>query len=402
MSPYPHLFQPLDLGFLTLANRIVMGSMHTRLESLDRPIERITRFYVERARGGAGLIITGGFSPNAEGLMEPGAPIFNEAEQIAEHRPVTDAVHAAGGRIALQILHAGRYAKVDGAVGPSTIASPINPNAPAAHERGRHRAHHRGLRRDRGAGARGRLRRRRDHGARKATSSTSSPRRAPTTAPMPGAAASRTGCGWAREIMAAVRARVGARLPRHLPRVLDRSGAGRPDRRGDRRRGAGRGGGRRRHHQPGHRLARGARADHRPEGAARGLGVRGAPAEGGGAHPRHRLEPHQHARGGRGDPGARRRRPGVDGAADAGRPRVRQQGARGPRRRDQRVHRLQPGVPRSRSSPGAWRPAWSIRRPAARSSSTSPRPRAPSASPWWVPGRRASPAPSPRPSAGIA
>jgi 2,4-dienoyl-CoA reductase (NADPH2) len=128
--PYPHLFEPLDLGFLTLANRIAMGSMHTRLESLDRPIERITRFYVERARGGAGLIITGGFSPNAEGLMEPGAPIFNEHGQIAEHRPVTDAVHAAGGRIALQILHAGRYAKVEGAVGPSTIASPINPNAP--------------------------------------------------------------------------------------------------------------------------------------------------------------------------------------------------------------------------------------------------------------------------------
>jgi 2,4-dienoyl-CoA reductase (NADPH2) len=130
MSPYPHLFQPLDLGFLTLANRVVMGSMHTRLETLDRPIERIVRFYVERARGGAGLIITGGFSPNDEGLMEPGAPLFNSAEQMAEHRPVTDAVHAAGGRIALQILHAGRYARIPEAVGPSTIASPINSNAP--------------------------------------------------------------------------------------------------------------------------------------------------------------------------------------------------------------------------------------------------------------------------------
>ena len=130
MSPYPHLFQPLDLGFLTLANRVVMGSMHTRLETMDRPTERIVRFYVERARGGAGLIITGGFSPNDEGLMEPGAPIFNSAEQLAEHRPVTDAVHAAGGRIALQILHAGRYARIPEAVGPSTIASPINSNAP--------------------------------------------------------------------------------------------------------------------------------------------------------------------------------------------------------------------------------------------------------------------------------
>src|SRR5205823_6364555 len=96
----------------------------------DRPIERIARFYVERARGGAALIITGGFSPNAEGQMEPGGPLFDQAEQIGEHRPIADAVHAAGGRIALQILHAGRYARVEGAVGPSAIASPINPRAP--------------------------------------------------------------------------------------------------------------------------------------------------------------------------------------------------------------------------------------------------------------------------------
>ena len=237
MSSYPHLFRPLDLGFLTLANRIVMGSMHTRLESLDRPIERIARFYVERARGGAGLIITGGFSPNAEGLMEPGAPIFNEAEQIAEHRPVTDAVHAAGGRIALQILHAGRYAKIDGAVGPSTIASPINPNAPAPHERGRHPAHHRRLRRDRGAGARGRLRRRRDHGLGRLShqrvhrAAHQRPHRCLGRQPGEPAAAGH------RDHGRGARARR-ARLPRHLPRVLDRPRAGRTDRRGDRRRGA--------------------------------------------------------------------------------------------------------------------------------------------------------------------
>src|ERR1700674_4088225 len=103
MSPYPHLFQPLDLGFMALPNRIVMGSMHTRLETLDRPMERIARFYVERAKGGAALIITGGFSPNEEGLMEPGAPILASPAHLHEHRPVTDAVHAAGGRIALQI-----------------------------------------------------------------------------------------------------------------------------------------------------------------------------------------------------------------------------------------------------------------------------------------------------------
>jgi len=130
MSAFPHLFRPLDLGSIRLANRIVMGSMHTRLETLDRPLERIARFYVDRARGGAALIITGGFSPNAEGLMEPGAPLFDSPEQLGEHRPITQAVHDAGGRIALQILHAGRYARVPEAVGPSTIASPINPNAP--------------------------------------------------------------------------------------------------------------------------------------------------------------------------------------------------------------------------------------------------------------------------------
>jgi len=136
MTSYPNLFQPLRVGSLTLANRIVMGSMHTRLETLDRPIERIARFYVERARGGAALIITGGFSPNQEGLMEPGGPLFDRAEQIGEHRPITDAVHAAGGRIALQILHAGRYARVEGAVGPSAIASPINPRAPRRMDEG--------------------------------------------------------------------------------------------------------------------------------------------------------------------------------------------------------------------------------------------------------------------------
>jgi 2,4-dienoyl-CoA reductase (NADPH2) len=130
MTAFPHLFRPIDLGSVRLANRIVMGSMHTRLETLDRPLERVARFYVERARGGAALIITGGFSPNAEGLMEPGAPLFDSREQLGEHRPITQAVHDAGGRIALQILHAGRYARVPEAVGPSAIASPINRNAP--------------------------------------------------------------------------------------------------------------------------------------------------------------------------------------------------------------------------------------------------------------------------------
>ncbi len=169
MASFPLLFQPLDLGFTVLANRIVMGSMHTRLETLDRPIERVKRFYEERAKGGVALIITGGFSPNEEGLMEPGAPILDKAEQLAEHRPITEAVHAAGSKIALQILHAGRYGAHERNVGPSAVASPINPRVAAPHERGGHPAHHRRLRHHRRAGARSRLRRRRDHGLGRAT-----------------------------------------------------------------------------------------------------------------------------------------------------------------------------------------------------------------------------------------
>jgi 2,4-dienoyl-CoA reductase (NADPH2) len=130
MTDFPSLLKPLDLGFTTLANRAIMGSMHTRLETLDRPLERIARFYADRARGGAALIITGGFSPNEEGLLEPKGPMLNSAHQLGEHVPITRAVHEAGGKIALQILHAGRYAVHELSVGPSTLPSPINPRPP--------------------------------------------------------------------------------------------------------------------------------------------------------------------------------------------------------------------------------------------------------------------------------
>ena len=130
MPLYPRLLAPLDLGFTTLSCRAIMGSMHTRLETLDRAPERIARFYADRARGGAALIITGGFSPNADGLIEPNGPVLDRPDQIAEHRHITDAVHAAGGKIALQILHAGRYATHELSVGPSDRASPINPRPP--------------------------------------------------------------------------------------------------------------------------------------------------------------------------------------------------------------------------------------------------------------------------------
>jgi 2,4-dienoyl-CoA reductase (NADPH2) len=130
MTDFPSLLKPLDLGFTTLANRAIMGSMHTRLETLDRPLERIARFYADRARGRAALIITGGFSPNEEGLLEPNGPVLNSPHQLGEHAPITRAVHEAGGKIALQILHAGRYAVHELSVGPSTLPSPINPRAP--------------------------------------------------------------------------------------------------------------------------------------------------------------------------------------------------------------------------------------------------------------------------------
>ena len=130
MPEFPSLLKPLDLGFTTLANRAIMGSMHTRLETLDRPLERIARFYADRARGGAALIITGGFSPNDEGLLEPKGPVLNSRDQIGEHAPITRAVQEAGGKIALQILHAGRYAVHELSVGPSTLPSPINPRPP--------------------------------------------------------------------------------------------------------------------------------------------------------------------------------------------------------------------------------------------------------------------------------
>ena len=132
MTPYPRLFEPLALRSLTLKNRIVMGSMHTRLECADRPAERLAAFYAERARGEASLVITGGVSPDSAGRMEEDSLVFNRRDQLPFHRRIVDAVHAAGAPICLQILHAGRYAKLDELVGASGIPSPINRRKPRA------------------------------------------------------------------------------------------------------------------------------------------------------------------------------------------------------------------------------------------------------------------------------
>jgi 2,4-dienoyl-CoA reductase (NADPH2) len=126
-SSYPHLFEPLDLGFTTLKNRIFMASMHVRFELLDRPVERAAAFYAERARGGTALLVTGGYGPNQQGVIEAGADCLNSPDQVVEESKIPAAVHEAGGKIVLQILHAGRYAKVDNPVGASSLPSPINP-----------------------------------------------------------------------------------------------------------------------------------------------------------------------------------------------------------------------------------------------------------------------------------
>ncbi|MCF2905823.1 NADPH-dependent 2,4-dienoyl-CoA reductase [Octadecabacter sp. CECT 8868] len=129
MSTYPLLLAPLDLGFTTLKNRVLMGSMHTGLEE-TRDWNRVAEFYAERARGGVGLMVTGGMAPNAEGGVFPGAAgLFSEAD-IANHKIVTDRVHDAGGKIAMQILHAGRYAYSKDCVAPSPVKSPISPFPP--------------------------------------------------------------------------------------------------------------------------------------------------------------------------------------------------------------------------------------------------------------------------------
>ncbi|MFI1307851.1 oxidoreductase [Streptomyces sioyaensis] len=132
MSSYPHLMSPLDLGFTTLPNRVLMGSMHIGLEEAENGFARMAAFYAARARGGVGLMVTGGIAPNDAGRpYDGGAKLTTEAE-AAQHRTVTDAVHAAGGRIAMQILHFGRYAYHPDLVAPSALQAPISPFVPNA------------------------------------------------------------------------------------------------------------------------------------------------------------------------------------------------------------------------------------------------------------------------------
>jgi len=130
MPSYPHLLAPLNLGFTTLANRVLMGSMHTGLEESPDGFNKLAAFYAARAKGGVGLIVTGGIAPNFAGRLEPRALQLSFPWQLSKHRIVTDAVHASGSKIALQILHAGRYAYHPLSVAPSRVKSPITPFRP--------------------------------------------------------------------------------------------------------------------------------------------------------------------------------------------------------------------------------------------------------------------------------
>jgi len=129
---YPHLFAPLDLGFCTLPNRVLMGSMHTGLEDKAADFPKLAAYFAERAAGGVGLMVTGGFAPNISGWLKPFGGKLSWPWEVRKHRQVTRAVHAHGGRICLQILHAGRYGYHPLQVAPSRLKAPINPFTPHA------------------------------------------------------------------------------------------------------------------------------------------------------------------------------------------------------------------------------------------------------------------------------
>jgi 2,4-dienoyl-CoA reductase (NADPH2) len=129
---FPKLLEPLDLGFTQLKNRVLMGSMHTGLEEMEGGLERMAAFFAERARGGVGMIVTGGFGPSAEAATHPHTKLVNSNDEALKHKVITDAVHAEDSKICMQILHTGRYAFNPNLVAPSAVQAPINPFTPKA------------------------------------------------------------------------------------------------------------------------------------------------------------------------------------------------------------------------------------------------------------------------------
>ena len=129
-TDYPMLFSPLNVGSVRLKNRVVMGSMHTGLEHHPNSAERLAAFYAERAAGGVALIVTGGIAPNRQASSKLDSVLFTTDSDIENHSKITAAVHEAGGKICMQILHEGRYSRHAEAMAPSAIAAPINPVTP--------------------------------------------------------------------------------------------------------------------------------------------------------------------------------------------------------------------------------------------------------------------------------
>ena len=321
--------------------------MHTGLEDARWDLPKLAAYFAERARGEVGLIVTGGYAPTKRGWLKPFAAEMTTRLQAMRHREVTEAVHDEGGAIALQVLHAGRYGyhplSVE-RVGHEVPDHAVPALRPVHEGRRPHRHRVRALGR---AGPQGGVRRGRDHGL-GGLPDQPVPRGPHQRPHRPlGRLRGRADALPARDRAPVPRAG-GRRLPDPLPHLAARPGRGRPELGRGRRPRARARGGRRDRAQHRHRLARGAGADDHHPGPARRLAGADRAAEGRGVRPGLRLQPDQHPRARRVDPRRRRGRPGLDGAAAAGRPGLRRQGRGRPRRRDQHLHRLQPGLPRPR------------------------------------------------------
>ena len=348
---YPHLLEPITLGAgpdaLTLRNRVVMGSMHTGLEDHPWDIDKLAAFFEERARGGVGLIITGGYAPTKRGWLKPFASEMTNRLHAKRHERITGAVHDAGGAIALQVLHAGRYGYHPLSQSASDKKSPITPFKPSAMSS-----------------------KEVDHTATAFAKSVALARKAGYDAvEIMGSEgylinqflAARTNdrddqwggsparrMHFAVEVVRRSRELVGPDFPIvYRISLLDLVEGGQTWEETAEPRPAP--AGRRRHRlQHRHRLARGAGADDHHAGAARRLALPHRAPQGGRRRPGLRVQPDQHPRARRGHPGRQRGRPRLDGATAAGRPGLRREGDGRARRRDQHLHRLQPGLPRPR------------------------------------------------------
>ena len=332
--------------------------MHTGLEDRARDFPKLAAYFAARARGGAGLLVSGGIAPNRAGWAKPFAGKLSSTREVARHRLVTEAVHAEGGKICMQILHTGRYAYHPFPVAPSALRAPINRFTPARVVVRRRARPDRRLRELRRAGARGRLRRRRDHGFGRllhqrvpGAAHQQAHRRVGRLARKPRASGARSRAADAR--------RGGPRLHHHLSHLGTRPGRRRRHRRGSGVAGLADGRRRRHHAEHRHRLARGAHPDHRRHGAAWRLRLGVGAHQGGDAPAGHRHQSLQLRRRmpKRCSP-AKRRGPGFDGAAAA---RGSGPAAQGARRT--RVARSTPASPATRaastacsrtSAPPAW------------------------------------------------